>query len=30
VSFQMLGLSAEDKERVELFVFDTLLAQLAP
>jgi hypothetical protein len=30
VSFQMLGLSPEDKERVELFVFDTLLAQLAP
>jgi PilZ domain-containing protein len=30
VSFQMIGLSPEERERVELFVFDTLLAQLAP
>ncbi len=30
VAFQFLGLSAEDRERVELFVFDTVLAQLAP
>lgn len=28
VSFQSIGLSPEEKERVELFVFDTLLAQL--
>jgi hypothetical protein len=28
VSFQFLDLSDEDKERVELFVFDTLLVQL--
>ena len=30
VSFQMIGLSTEERERVALFVFDTLLAQLAP
>jgi hypothetical protein len=28
VSFAFLGISEEDKERVELFVFDTVLAQL--
>ncbi len=28
VSFQFSGLGAEDKERVELFVFDTVLTQI--
>jgi hypothetical protein len=28
VSFQFVGLSAEDRERVELFVFDTVLSQM--
>lgn len=28
VSFQFVGLSAEDRERLEVFVFDTVLAQL--
>ena len=28
VSFQFSGLSAEEKERVELFVFDTVLSQI--
>ena len=27
-AFQFVGMSAEDKERLELFVFDTVLAQL--
>jgi hypothetical protein len=30
VSFAFLGLSEADRERVELFVFDTVLAQLVP
>lgn len=29
VSFQFVGMSGEERERVELFVFDTVLAQLA-
>jgi c-di-GMP-binding flagellar brake protein YcgR len=29
VSFQFVGLSEEERERLELFVFDTVLAQLA-
>ena len=29
VSFQFLNLSADEKERVEMFVFDTVLAQLS-
>jgi hypothetical protein len=29
VAFQFVGMSAEDKERLELFVFDTVLAQLS-
>ena len=28
VSFQFVGLSAGDRERIEVFVFDTVLAQL--
>lgn len=28
-AFQFVGMGAEDKERVELFVFDTVLAQLS-
>ncbi len=30
VSFQFLGLGPEDRERIELFVFDTVLTQLSP
>ncbi len=29
VSFQFSGLSAEDREQVEMFVFDTVLAQIS-
>jgi len=29
ISFQFCGLSAEDRERVELFVFDTVLSQIS-
>jgi len=29
VAFQLVGMPPEDKERLELFVFDTVLAQLA-
>lgn len=29
VAFQFVGMPAEDKERVEMFVFDTVLAQLS-
>ncbi len=28
VSFQFIGMTAEDRERVEMFVFDTVLAQI--
>jgi hypothetical protein len=30
VAFEFVGFSEADKERVELFVFDTVLAQIAP
>jgi hypothetical protein len=29
VSFQFLNLSTDERERVEMFVFDTVLAQLS-